>query len=305
MILIAIMYALCAATFTLSKATLSYTEPIFYVGIRMLLAGIVLLGSSRAWYTVRYMFQLIRRDWRLFSQIVLFHIYIAYVCDLWSLQYITSIESAIIFSLSPFAAALFSYLWFHERMTMRKWIGLALGFISLAPLIYDAWIHGAQISGILPISAVLVSVFSGAYGWVLVRELVKERKYSPIYVNGCGMLGGGLLALLTSLATETWIPSPVSNWPMFLLLTAAMIVVANIAFKNLYGYLLNFYTATLISFAGFTCPLFATFFGWLFLGEPITWDVLYACLVVTVGLTLFHQEELRQGYIKPYSHTHT
>ncbi len=298
MILIAVLYALCAATFTISKKTLLYTQPIFYVGVRMMLAGIVILTSYKAVHSTRYLIQSLRRDWWLFAQIILFHIYIAYVTDLWSLQYITSIESAVIFSLSPFAAALFSYLWFRERMTSKKWIGLLLGFGSIGPIIYDAWQKGMKTSGILPVTAVLVSVLSSAYGWVLMRELVKDRGHSPLSVNGLGMIGGGILAFVTSVCTEPWIPSPVTQWWPFLALTLLIILVANIGFKNLYGYLLTRYTATFISFAGFTCPFFATLFGWLFLGEPITWDVLYAVAVVTTGLTLFYQEELRQGYIK-------
>jgi len=298
MILIAVLYALCAATFTISKATLDYTQPIFYVGIRMLAAGIILMGSYGMYHRTTNIMRMLKHDWHLCAQVVLFHIYIAYVCDIWSLQYITSIESAVIFSVSPFAAALFSYLWFRERMTLKKWCGFLLGITSLAPLMYDASRSGIEVSGPLPISAVLASVLSGSYGWILMRELVKDRNYSPVYVNAAGMIGGGILALITSLITEPWTPSPVTQWWPFVTLTLAIVVVANIGFKNLYGYLLNYYTATCISFAGFTCPFFAAVFGWIFLGEPITWDVVYAAIVVTAGLTMFYQEELRQGYIQ-------
>jgi len=298
MILIAVLYALCAATFTISKDVLSYAAPIFFVGIRMLTGGALLMSSYRSMYTVQGIRELIKRDGWIFAQIVVFHIYLAYVCDLWSLQYITSIESAVLFSLSPFAAALLSYLWFAERMTFKKWVGFGLGMTSLAPLVYQASQAGIQISGVTPIMAVLVSVISGSYGWVLMRELVANRGYSPVYVNGFGMIGGGILALLTSLSTETWNPFPVYNTTSFLGLTALIILVANVGFKNLYGYLLNYYTATFISFAGFTCPFFAALFGWWFLDEPITTNVIYAVCVVTLGLTMFYQEELRQGYIK-------
>lgn len=71
MILIAILYALCAATFTISKATLAYSQPIFYVGVRMLAAGLVIMASYRGIYRTERLIAMLTRDWRLFAQIVL------------------------------------------------------------------------------------------------------------------------------------------------------------------------------------------------------------------------------------------
>jgi drug/metabolite transporter (DMT)-like permease len=136
---------------------------------------------------------------------------------------------------------------------------------------------------------------------VLIRELVKNRHQSPIYINGVTMLWAGSAALLSSFMLEDWSPVPVfTSWLHFSLLSGAIIVIAQIIFQNFYAYLLRYYTATLLSFAGFTCPFFSALFGWLFLGESISVYFFFSMLLVIVGLVLFYQEELRLGYIKSY-----
>ena len=51
-----------------------------------------------------------------------------------------------------------------------------------------------------------------------------------------------------------------------------------------------------MSFAGFTTPLFTALFGWLLLGEIVTWPFYISFVIVLLGLLLFDQEELKQSY---------
>lgn len=297
MLLVFLLYITCAVTFTLGKETLNYTQPIFYVGIRMIFAGLLLLGIFR--FIQKNKFQVKREDKYLFLQIAFFSIFLAYVLDLWSLQYITSIESSLVFSISPFMAALFSYFIFNEKMTSKKWLGFLFGFFSIVVLLSNFTSDGSFFASAraVPIFALIISVVSSTYGWIVMRKLVKDRGYSPIFVNGFGMLAGGLGALLTSFVVETWIPSPVISWREFIIFTIAMVIVANIIFSNLYSYLLKRYTATLLSFAGFTCTFFTGILGWIFLGEFVGFRMIISFILVSIGIYIFYQEELRQGYV--------
>ncbi len=296
MMLIILLYALCASTFTLCKAALLYAPPFFYVGIRMVTAGLVLYGYYRT-TTHSYRVTIDPRDWGLFLRIVLFHIYLTFILDLWALQFMSSIESAFIYNLSPFISAIFSYLWFNEHMTIKKFLGLFIGFCSIIPLLYkESCGYTFSISCLVPAFAMMFAAASSAYGWIIMRELVKHRNYSPFMVNGLGMLAGGVGALITSYGFENWSPTPVTNWPAFIAVTGAIIITGNILFYNLYGYLLTKYTATFLSFAGFLCSIFAAFYGWLFLGETVTADLIFSVITIVIGLYLFYQEELRQGY---------
>lgn len=300
MFLIIALYAICASTFTISKILLTYAKPMFLVGIRMAGAGAILLTYYLL--TQKNNFAIQKKDRLLFGAIILFHVYFAYMLDLWALQYLTSSKSSFLYNLSPFLTALFSYFYFSETMTSRKWIGLFIGLSAFLPEFINfknstnSYFSFFSLS--IPEVVMVGAVASAMYGWTIMRKLIKEGGYSPIMINGVGMIGGGLLALFTSFFWEQWtVSSPVFNvWP-FVWYTMLIILVANIVFYNMYGFLLSRYTATFLSFAGFTCPFFAALFGWFFLGETVSWTFFASLFVVCIGLYIFYQEELRQGYI--------
>jgi drug/metabolite transporter (DMT)-like permease len=85
--------------------------------------------------------------------------------------------------------------------------------------------------------------------------------------------------------------------PHIIGLLGSMILIANIIFYNLYGYLLKKYTATFLSFVGFVTPLFAAFFEWFFFGTMVPHEFFLTVCIVGAGIFIFYQEELKQGYI--------
>jgi len=298
MILVICLYILIASSFTFAKAALFYSEPLFYLGVRMVLAGSLLLAYCK----IRGINLAIRReDYWHFLSIILFHIYISFALDLIALQFMTSFKAAFIFNLSPFISALFSYYYFSEVMTGRKWLGLGIGLLGFLPELITN-ISRENIMGNAsfiswPEIMMIGSVITASFGWVIVRILTKKN-YSPLMINGVGMFGGGILAFVTSLLFETWHPFPVTEWGLFFRYLLLTIIVANVLFYNLYSYLLRFYTATFLAFAGFLAPLFAALFGWLLLNEKVDFTFFFSLIVVTIGLVVFYYEELRQGYIK-------
>ncbi len=298
MILIAFLYLVCASTFTISKAALSYVAPLFFTGSRMVFAGTILLTYHYVKSGKRISIH--RNHLFLFAQIVLFYIYFAYVFDIMALRHLASAKACLLYSLSPFLSALFSYLWFSEVMTPKKWLGLLAGFAGFLPVLL-APNQEPSVAGFFilwPEITMFGAVLSSVYGWILIRQLVNEHDYSSALINGVGMFGGGVLAFATSFFYEGWQPLPVIDTTLFLYYTVLIVIVANIIFSNLYTVLLKRYTATLLSFSGFMAPLFAALLGWLFLGETITWEFFATAGFVFVGLYLFYQEELKQGYVK-------
>ena len=300
MFAIVFLYILCASSFTISKAVLTYGAPFFFTGIRMLIAGLILLGYCA------YKQQALRiekQDRALFIGIIFIYIYLTYMADLWALQDLTSCKASFIYSLSPFIAALFSYLYFGEKMTLKKWFGFALGFIAFIPEMYFPVETETITRGVgffsLPEFVMLLSATSSVLGWIMVRSLILTGRYTPSFINGVGMFCAGALSLITSFFSETWLHTPplYDFWP-FIGLTLLIIMLTNIIFHNLYSYLLSFYTATFLSFAGFMVPLFVSLLSWLFLSETVGLHYYISVLFVAIGLYVFYQEELKQGYIR-------
>ncbi|MGK5594596.1 MAG: DMT family transporter [Parachlamydiaceae bacterium] len=300
MFLVVFVYALFASVFTTAKTALDYSQPLFLVGSRMLLAGFLLLSYQYFWRKEHFSFN--RKDWTKLFLLALFNIYLTNAFEFWGLKYLTSFKTCFIYSLSPFASALLSYFVFAEKMTPKKWLGMIIGFIGFIPILLNQTASEESTGHLLFLSWAEISVMMAAlcsvYGWILLKQLVSKNQVSSIMANGASMFIGGALALCHSFCVENWDPVPVTEFAPFITCTLVLIFVSNFISYNLYGWLLKRYSATFMSFAGFTTPLFAAFFGWLYLGEIITWPFYLSAAIVFVGLALFNQEELKAEKLK-------
>ena len=296
--LVFLLYALFASVFIIAKIGLGYTAPLFLVGSRMFFAGILMLGYL--FITQRHKFQFGKKHiWRIL-QLGIFNIYLTNAFEFWALKHLTSFKTCFIYSLSPFLSALFSYLILSEKMTAKKWIGLAIGFLGFIPILLAEGAGEEALGHFMFLSwaeiSMLMACICSVYGWIVLRRLVKDDGFSPVMANGLSMTIGGAAALIHSLLSEPWNPIPVTDFVPFFECTVLLIIVSNFLCYNLYGYLLKRFTATFISFAGWTTPVFTAFFGWMVLGEKITWPFILSAGIVLLGLTAFYQEELKQGY---------
>jgi len=294
MTLIIILYALFASSFSMGKILLKYTNPIFLVGIRMFIGGLILLAYQ--YISPRQSFYLKKKHIWLFVQIILFGVYFNYILRFWALNSLTSSKTCFIYNLAPFMSAIYSYYFFKEKITKGKLAGLIIGFFGMIPILLTSSSAEQSIGEFsfisLPELAVIVSVALHAYSWVVMRKLIRDKNYSPTLVNGFTMTAGGILALITSFAQGKFFP--VTETGPFFSWLAAVIIISNIICFNLYGSLLKRYSATFLSFAGFLAPLFAALYGWGLLGEKITWHFYASSVLVFVGLYLFYKEETKE-----------
>ncbi len=289
-----------STSFTLGKTALEASTPLFITGSRMLLAGIIIL----AFLALVKKQDVKIRPHQIFPLILLSitGVYLTNAFEFWGLQYLTAAKACFIYSLSPFLSALFSYIEFKEKITFRKLIGLLIGFVGFFPfLLYQP---GGEdlLGGVSFLSwaeiALIAATVTSVYGWVLLRKLGKDEGMSPLMANGSSMCLGGVFALIHSFFVDQWTPLPVSNYSGFLTGVFLMIAVSNLICYNLYGWLLKKFTATFLSFAGLMTPLFAAFFGWLVLGETVSWTFFISVGIISFGLWLVYAEELRLGYIR-------
>lgn len=301
--MIFLLYSLFACVFVISKTGLEYSQPIFLVGSRMLLAGLIILGFQYLFRRERFNFQ--KRDFWLIIRLAVVNIYLTNVFEFWGLQSLSPSKTCFLYSLSPFLSALFSYWMFSETMTAKKWLGMIIGFLGIVPIMLTESRTEMQQSHLLGFSwgelSVLIAVVCSVYGWILLRDVVKERGYSPMMANGMSMAVGGSIALMHSSLVETWDPLPITEGMPFLACFVLLIIVSNLICYNLYGFLLKRFTATLISFAGLSTPLFTALFAWIWFGEIVGWPFFLSAFIVFIGLSLFYQEELKQGYYAPGS----
>lgn len=292
MFFLLVMYALFGLTFIIGRDVMTYMPPMFFIALRMLLAGSILGIYIFVRHKKELRFKKEELPWFIGS--IFFHIYCAYVLEYISLQYLSGSRVALFYNLSPFITGLLAYLFFAERLTHKRILGLCIGFAAFIPsMTSEIGLHLPNGPELL----LLISITSSCIGWMIMKKLTQTYKHSFLVVNTIAMLGGGLLSLGTSYLFEAWpsvshiLSSETCMRDLF-----GLIFIANIICYNLYAYLLHRYSPTLISFFGCITPLFAALFGHLWLHESINASFFITVAIAALGLYIFYQEDIRLGY---------
>ena len=291
--LVFLTFALWSTTFAVGKSIVLSSTPMFSTAIRMILAGIILL--LYLFFTDRKSLKITKKQVFPLIFLSIIAIYITNFFEFWGLQHLISSKAAIIYSLTPFFTALFSYFKFKEKLSLQKWIGMIIGFVAFIPIILTKS-QAKQLEGTFLIFswaevALLVAVMSASYGWIILRQLTKELKMRAIMANGSSMLLGGIIALINSIFIDSWHTIPVSNMLIFIHGIIILTLISNIICYNLYGYLLKKFSATFMAYAGLTTVPFAIFFGWLIHNEIITVHFVISTCVLALGLWIMETKK--------------
>jgi drug/metabolite transporter (DMT)-like permease len=276
----------------IGKFLLQFTSPVFLSGIRMGIAGTILLAYQ--YFNPRAEFRFQKNHIWLYMQLIVIGVYLKYILRYWSLSYLAPGKFSFLLNGSPFVAALFSFLFFKETLTKKKWLGLFIGFTGLVPMFITSSLPEGSLGEFMFISwpelAAIGAVVAHVYGMIIVRILIRTHAYTPGMINGISMFGAGILGLSTAFAFEDYfIFSPLQ----FFAGLSILILISNIICKNLYTSLVKHYSVTFLSFTEFLAPCFAVLYSWIWFGERITWNFYASGSIVLVGLYLFYQDELK------------
>ncbi|CRX39523.1 DMT family transporter [Estrella lausannensis] len=288
-----LMYALFGSVFTVGKAALAFSPPYFLTAYRMLLSGGVLLVYQ--WIKDPSSIKEARKWGPLLLGIAFFNVFITNAFEFWGLQYMSAGKTSLLYSISPFAAALFAYLLSTEAMNRTKAAGIALGLFSFAPLLLNPWQQpGSDMRDELAAEAALaVSALTSVIGWYLFKSLSSQSALPGAAINGISFIIAGVMSLAVSLLFEE--APPLSNLveSKFLLAFFYIVLVHNLFCYAIYAKSLKSYSVTFLTFAGLSNPLFAAITGALILQETVEWPFYIALLGGAGGLYLiFRGDEI-------------
>lgn len=292
MFLIIILYFILAITFVFAKSAVSACSPIFFTGVRMVLAGALLLVPEIIKNKKLSIFPLKKIDILLFSIVTFLHIYIPFIGEFWALQYIDALKVNFLFALTPFFAIFFESLFYQKVPSMQKTAGTLIGFCALFLILH---IHGnhetfafAQFFSLSFAEFILLfSIINGTLAWFYIKKL-SDRHFSISVINGVTMLIGGFLSLLTALVFEDIIIR--NNFEFFKQLIL-LILFSNIIFYNLYGKLLQYYSISFLTVCGFLAPFFGMIIESILTRQLPAFGYYGAFFLLVVGLLLVAKEE--------------
>lgn len=293
LLLIILLFALFASIFSLQKRGLIYAEPFFLIGCRMMFAGFFIILIIFLFN--RKKLKINSKHFLLFVYLAVFNIYLTNSFEIWGLKNMSSSKACLIYSLSPFFTAFLAFFILKEKLTLKKILGMLIGFLGLLPIIYFKTLEEIKVENILFFSfseiSLLLAVFFSVLGWIFLKKIL-TLGYSFLIANGFSMFLGGVLILCNSyFLGEKWTPFPIINMEKFLFYTIITCIISNIICYNLFGYLLKYFSATFMTFSGLMTPFFAAFFGWFFLNEKITSNFFLSIFIFFIGLVIFFLEE--------------
>lgn len=280
-----VAFALLASAITANKIVLCVIPATFFVALRMLAAGILLIGYH--WYTATLApFNQIKKDILNLMAIAAAVTFITSFLKAYALRGMISSKAALIGSLDPFVTACYTYLLFNEKYSSRQWLGIVLGFIGAVIVLLQNCPGAGWLSISYPELAAFAAVCISRFGWIEAQKLLKKDAYSPSNLNGLLMIIGGIYALISAFYLSEITTALHWSWPVIIAL-AYTIIIGNVVAYSLYGYLLKRHSAMYVSLAGLLIPLFVHFFGPIVIGEPLSAVFFVALGCMFVGLWLF------------------
>ncbi|TET34527.1 DMT family transporter [Candidatus Dependentiae bacterium] len=289
------LYFLSAVNLILRKMILAWSQPIFFQGMRLTIAGAVILGYLYLFRPAALRFK--KADLGLFFQVALFFAYLSYLFSVITIEDLSSARFAFMFTISPFITAILAYFFLGQKLNKLEMVSLFLGFVGFLPLVLVGQQEGIASASFLswPGLQLFISNATYAYGWILVSKLVNNRGYSPFLVTGIAFAGGGIATLCTSFLFENWLTVvPVTDLLRFSTYLLAIILISEVIVSNTYATLLRYYSVTFLAFAGTLYPLFSALLGWVFFQEKITYNFFISASIVALALYLFYLAEKRK-----------
>ena len=201
----------------------------------------------------------------------------------WSEQYIDSSMAAILNSTVPLFAVVFSHFALKdESFTLRRAVGVVVGFLGVLVLFAPDLFLGVGGNHLIAQMAVICASAGYAVGSVFARK----------YLNGVApaVLTATQLsfAFLWIVVPALWLERPWTLEPAAMAWFAALwlgILGSGLAYL-IFFVLLRSIGATPTTMVTYVVPLFAVFFGIVFLQEQLRWEQLVALLLIIAGVWL-------------------
>lgn len=279
------------------KGVIPNTTPLFMVGVRLVPAGVLILGA--AWVLKRPQ----PKGWKAWLWISLFALVDGTLFQGFLGEGLARTGAglgSVMIDSQPLAVAMLSAWLFGEMIGFWGWIGLALGVLGISLIgLPDEWIlnfiHSGTTGATLGFQQLfengewlmLLAALSMAVGTVLIRFVC--RYADPVSATGWHMILGGLplFALSGIWESEQWVHLDLSSW---IGLTYSTIFGSAIAY-GLFFYFASTGSLTSLSSLTFLTPIFALLFGNIFLSEvlsPLQW---MGVSLTLVSIYLINQRE--------------
>jgi len=232
---------------------------------------------------LRGQFSDLARHWKPVMLVGVLNSGIPFACYSYALLSITTGLSSILNATVPLFGALIAWLWLHDRPNASRSLGLAIGFLGVALLAWDKASFKPGASGISPGWAVLACLMACLCYGIAASFTKRYLAGVPPLVTATGSQIGATLGLALP-ALWLW-PAHMPSLRAWLAALAVGVFCTGMAYVLFFRLIANVGPAKALTVT-FAVPVFAVFYGVVFLGEVVTPWMLACGLVIVCGTAL-------------------
>jgi drug/metabolite transporter (DMT)-like permease len=272
-LILVVLASISGSSFIFTRTLAPVFGPIGTADLRILIAGIALLGYIAA---VRGQVGW-RQNWLLYATIGVLNSGLPFLLVSFAAVHLPASYLAILNASAPIFGGALSAMFLSERLTASKIGGMALGVAGVALLTYSGGTSTDAPGFAISVAAMLAAALCYALSGIYIKR--RARHIKPLAMAGCSQFAAGLLML--PLYATTSPPTEVSV-SVLASLGALSLICSAVAYL-LYFKLMAEVGPTRTLTVTFLSPMFAMVTAHLALGETITAQMCAGAVVIVLA----------------------
>ena len=260
----------------LKKSLIEGTPAVYGVGLRFLIAGIVLLLIV---FFQNKPIPRSREAINIYISFALLNLVIGYGVTYWAAQFIYSNLASILWTGFPIIVVFISHFYLPgEKINLYKIISITIGAAGVILILSQGKAFGGE-NVIIGMTMILIAVFMAAWPNVYLKK--HTHAVDTLTMNAICQTGAGIILLVISAFLEK---DQIMIWsPYNIFAMVYLTVFGSIAAWLIYIWLFKHLTMIQIAYIAFPPPVIASFLGWKFLGETLTPLAILGAGMVIIG----------------------
>lgn len=288
--------AVWGASFLFISVAVSEFGPFLLMFLRVLVAGLILLGVAYLTPRQKSMKKTLRlgENGPKYLTVGLLNCVLPFTLIAYAELKVTASLAAILISTMPLFTAVIASVWGSEQLTSRKMWGALLGIIGVAVLVGGGPL-ALNLEVVVAILALLLAACSYSAATVYAGRHLSDLP--PVYAATAQLLGAAVLMAAPAMwATPSLLPSATA----IINLTGLILVSTTFAYL-LYFFLLREVGPTRTASVTFLIPVFGVLWAIIFLGESFSLGMFLGMVIILASVSLVIGVQLdKRNLIRPF-----